>query len=68
MLILVVMGLTSLLSGLFYYCQAFKYGLGVKRWLLAGLCFGPVVWPMFCMTRRMHIYRRFGMNNLLWRA
>ncbi|TKB44076.1 hypothetical protein [Thalassotalea mangrovi] len=50
----------SLLSGLFFYCQAVKSGLGYKRWTAAGLIFGPLVWPMFTMQKRMVIYRQHG--------
>ncbi|TLU67663.1 hypothetical protein FE810_01575 [Thalassotalea litorea] len=50
----------SLLSGLFFYCQAIKSGLGYKRWTTAGLIFGPLVWPMFAMEKRLVIYRQHG--------
>jgi len=58
----------SLSSGVFYYCAAMKSGLGLKRWTFAGVCFGPVAWPMFCMQKRMKVYRKFGVNNLIWQA
>ncbi len=52
----------------FFYCQALKSGLGYKRWTLAGMVFGPFIWPMFCMQKRMKINKKFGFNSLIFRA
>lgn len=66
MLFLVV--LLSVLSGIFFYCQAIMNGLGKKRWAFAGAVFGPFVWPMFSMKKRVKVYRQFGMAGLIFRA
>lgn len=58
----------SALSSLFFYCQAISSGLGRRRWAVAGLLFGPVLWPMFCMKKRMKVNRAFGFNCLIFRA
>ena len=60
--------LLSLSCAVFFYCQALSNGLGRKRWAAAGLFFGPAVWPMFCMQRRMKVNRLFGFDYLIWRA
>jgi len=52
----------------FFHCQALKSGLGLKRWTFAGLLFGPFVWPMFCMKKRMKINKLFGLDYLIFRA
>lgn len=66
MLLLIVV--LSVLFSVFFYCQALSNGMGRKRWAFAGLFFGPVVWPMFCMKKRMKINKLFGLNYLVWRA
>lgn len=43
-------------------------GLGRKRWAFAGMFFGPLIWPMFSMKKRMKIYRQFGVSGLILRA
>lgn len=58
----------SILSSCFFYCQATMSGLGRKRWAFAGMCFGPLIWPMFNMKKRVKVYRKFGMAGLIWRA
>ncbi len=52
----------------FFYCQALKSGLGYKRWTLAGMVFGPLIWPMFCMQKRMKINKKFGFDCLIFKA
>ncbi len=66
MLLLVV--LISVLSSCFFYYQAMMSGLGRKRWAFAGMCFGPLIWPMFNMKKRVKVYRKFGVQGLILRA
>ena len=65
---LLLLCLVSFFCALFFYCQALKSGLGLKRWTFAGMIFGPFIWPMFCMKKRMKINRMFGLNDLIFRA
>ncbi len=65
MLLLVVV---ALVFSVFFYCQAFKSGLGRKRWAFAGLIFGPFIWPMFTMKKRMKVNRLFGFDCLIFKA
>jgi len=67
MILLLVITLGVVFS-LFFYCQAISSGLGAKRWATAGLMFGPFVWPMFCMKKRVKQYQRFGFDCLLFSA
>jgi len=64
MLLVAIFALASVCSS-FFYCQAIRSGLGRKRWATAGFCFGPIVWPMFCMQRRMKVNKKFGFNYLI---
>ena len=67
MLLLLVV-IAALIFSTFFYCQALSNGLGRKRWACAGLVFGPFVWPMFNMKKRMEINRLFGFNYLIFKA
>ena len=58
----------SVLCGVFFYCQALVTGFGRKRWTMAGIDFGPLVWPMFAMKKRMRLNRLFGFEQLIFRA
>jgi len=67
LLVLLVVCL-SVLCGVFFYCQALVMGFGRKRWTMAGIVFGPLVWPMFAMKKRMQVNRLFGFEQLIFRA
>ena len=58
----------AVVFSVFFYCQAISSGLGAKRWATAGLVFGPFLWPMFCMKKRVKTYQRFGFDCLLFSA
>ena len=58
----------SVICGVFFYCQALVSGFGRKRWTMAGVLFGPLVWPMFAMKKRMQLNQLFGFNQLIFRA
>lgn len=66
MLLLVL--LFAVVFSVFFYCMAIASGLGSKRWACAGLLFGPLIWPMFTMKKRMKYYKLFGYNALIWKA
>ena len=68
MLLLVALCFTNILGGLFFYCQAIISGFGRKRWTLAGMLFGPFIWPMFAMKKRMRSNQLFGFEQLIFRA
>jgi hypothetical protein len=67
MLLLLVIFI-SVLCGMFFYCQALITGFGCKRWTVAGILFGPLIWPMFVMKKRMKLNRLFGLEQLICRA
>ncbi len=58
----------SAICGMFFYCQALITGFGCKRWTIAGLVFGPLIWPMFAMKKRMKLNRLFGLEQLIFIA
>jgi len=56
------------LSGVFFYCHALIAGFALKRWVMAGIIFGPLIWPMFAMKKRMHLNSLFGFKQLIFKA
>ena len=59
--------LSAVLFSTFFYYQATISGLGRKRWAFAGMLFGPFIWPMFQMKKRVKLYRVAGQYSLIWR-
>jgi len=57
-----------MVCGFFFNIQALVAGFGRKRWTVAGLLFGPLVWPMFMMKKRMQLNHLFGFNQLIFKA
>jgi|GEM_PF-156261 len=66
--LLLLVGCLSAACGVFFHIQAFLTGFGRKRWTVAGLIFGPLIWPMFAMKKRMQLNQLFGLNQLIFRA
>ena len=66
--LLLLVACLSAVCGIFFHVQAFITGFGRKRWTVAGLVFGPLIWPMFVMKKRMHLNQLFGLNQLIFRA
>lgn len=68
LLVMLLVVCFSVLCGVFFYCQALVTGFGRKRWAMAGIVFGPLVWPMFIMKKRMRLNRLFGFEQLIFNA
>jgi len=51
-----------------YYVQSFKTGLTAKKWAVAGLLFGPAIYPLFRSRQRIKLVRARGLGNTLFRA
>ncbi len=60
--------LVSVLSSLFFYIESLKSGLAAKRWALAGFILGPLLLPMFTISRHVRMRRDTGFNNAVLRA
>lgn len=59
---------TSLLFSVIYYVQSFKTGLTAKKWAVAGLVFGPAIYPLFRSRQRIKLIRARGLGNTLFLA
>ena len=60
--------ISSALFSVMYYVQSFKTGLTAKRWALAGLFFGPAIYPLFRSRQRMKLLSSRGLGNTLFKA
>ncbi len=60
--------ISSVIFSVMYYVQSFKTGLTAKKWAVAGLLFGPVIYPLFRARQRIKLMRARGFGNTLFRA
>ncbi|MBN7819025.1 hypothetical protein KJY73_05660 [Bowmanella sp. Y26] len=60
--------LVSVISAVFYYVEAFRTGLCAKHWGLAGLLFGPLVFPLFSVRKQMALRKVRGFGSVYLRA
>jgi hypothetical protein len=65
MLVFVV---SSLLFSTMYYVQSFKTGLTAKKWAIAGLVFGPAIYPLFRSRQRIKLLEARGTGSTLFRV
>lgn len=65
---MIVFALVAVLSSLFYYIEAFRWGMNAKGWAAAGLMLGPVLLPLFSIQRHVQWRRAVGFNNLVMQA
>lgn len=57
--------LCSVAFSALYYVQAFKTGLTAKKWALAGLILGPMLYPLFRSRQRIKLLRSRGVNSVV---
>ena len=55
-----VIFLISMVSAVCFYISALTAGLNAKRWALGGLFFGPLLLPMFSISRHIAWRRSVG--------
>jgi len=60
--------ISSVFFSLMYYVQSLKTGLTPKKWALAGLLFGPTIYPLFRSRQRIKLLRARGLSNTLFWA
>ncbi|MDC0601856.1 hypothetical protein OAP14_02375 [Aliiglaciecola sp.] len=58
----------SLLCSVYYYVESFKSALPAKRWAMAGLVFGPLVFPVFTISQHVALRHAQGFQNTTIRA
>ncbi|MDO6691688.1 hypothetical protein Q4574_00265 [Aliiglaciecola sp. 3_MG-2023] len=60
--------LSCVVFSAYYYIEAFKSALPAKKWAVAGLMFGPMIFPMFSISQRAALRQSRGFNNVLCRV
>ncbi|MDT0594713.1 hypothetical protein [Glaciecola petra] len=60
--------LSFVLCTWYFLVQTVKYGMAKKRWVFAGLVFGPMILPMFQMSKRMAVRKAVGFNSAYFQA
>ena len=56
--------LVCMIFSVYFYVEAVKWGMNARRWAAAGLLLGPIVLPMFSISRHIHWRSAIGYNNL----
>ena len=54
----------SVIFSLYFYVEAFKWGMNAKKWAIAGFALGPILLPMFSISRHIHWRNAVGFNNI----
>ncbi|MBU2917790.1 hypothetical protein KO505_07420 [Psychrosphaera sp. F3M07] len=67
MLILLIM-LIVLCFSVYVAIEAMKHGMSEKSWFIAGMCFGPIIWPMFNAKRKMALLKYTERGSVRFRA
>ncbi|NCP64308.1 MAG: hypothetical protein GW836_06595 [Paraglaciecola sp.] len=62
---MIVYCICSVVFSLLYYVQGFKSGLTAKKWAMAGLIFGPMLYPLFRAQKRLYLHRARGLNSVV---
>ncbi|RUO30529.1 hypothetical protein CWE11_09175 [Aliidiomarina sanyensis] len=66
--VVLVFFLLSLVFAVFFYIQAWKFGMGRRRWAFFGLLLGPFLFPMFRTHQRMLIMKARGFHGTYFSA
>lgn len=65
MILAIVIGV---ISSLLFYVESFKSGLSAKKWALAGFFLGPMILPLFTISRRVALRQAIGFENSTFKA
>ncbi|MGJ8678864.1 hypothetical protein [Paraglaciecola sp.] len=60
--------LGSLVFSVLYYIQSHKTGLTAKKWAVAGLIFGPFIYPLFKSRQRVKLLKSRGFESVLFQV
>jgi len=63
MLIGLLIVTSFLASSLYYYVEAVKNAMGKKRWLVGGMIMGPMLLPMFTISKKVQLRKTVGFNS-----
>jgi hypothetical protein len=63
MLVSLLVVISFLVSSLYYYVEAVKNAMGKKRWLVGGMIMGPMLLPMFTISKTLQLRKTTGFNS-----
>ena len=55
--------ISFLASSFYYYVEAIKNAMGRKRWLVGGMLMGPMLLPMFTISKQVQRRNVSGFNS-----
>ena len=64
-MLLILLMVIVLSFSIYLSIEAMKNGMCEKKWFIAGMCFGPVVWPMFNVKRQMLLRKNQGRQGAI---
>lgn len=59
--------ISFLASSFYYYVEAVKNAMGKKRWLAGGILMGPMLLPMFNISKTVQRRKSAGFDSCLFR-
>lgn len=65
---MLLFAVSSVGFSLLYYVQSFKTGLTAKKWAIAGLFFGPAIYPLFRSRQRIKLLKARGLVSTIFKA
>lgn len=67
---MIIIGLiiSAALCSLYALIETVRNGMAKKRWVMAGLVFGPMMLPMFQISKKMTLRKSIGFENSYWSA
>lgn len=57
-----------LVSSIYYYVEAVKNAMGKKRWLIGGMIMGPMLLPMFMISKTVQLRKVIGYDSCYLRT
>nr|WP_136252096.1 hypothetical protein [Ningiella ruwaisensis] len=67
-MIIIVLIASFIVSLVYMHTESVVYAMSKRKWTLAALFFGPLILPMFQISKRMAIRRASGFQNLYFSA
>lgn len=52
-----------ILCSAYFFVETVRNGMAKKRWVMAGIIFGPMILPMFQISKKLALRKAAGFNN-----
>lgn len=60
--------LSFILCAGYFFVETVRNGMAKKRWVVAGMFLGPMMLPMFAISKQIALRKATGFNNIYFRA